>query len=115
MPAFRATAARASGRSGRRPRSSSGTGETEQQETRFLTGESPRRIVPLTAPRCGAVNGWWLSTAPGDEKADSPMLQIGRVSSKTCQGVTRRELLQVGVLSVLGLSLADCFQAETAQ
>lgn len=35
------------------------------------------------------------------------MFNIGNVTSRNCQGVTRRELLQVGGLSLLGLTLAD--------
>ncbi len=40
------------------------------------------------------------------------MMNVGRVRSRNCQGVTRRELLQVGGLSLLGLSLADQLHAE---
>ncbi len=43
------------------------------------------------------------------------MLTIGRVTSQNCQGVTRRELLQVGGLGLLGLSLADWLRAEPAR
>lgn len=39
------------------------------------------------------------------------MLKIGRVTSKNCQGVSRRELLQVGGLGFLGLTLGDCLRA----
>jgi hypothetical protein len=42
------------------------------------------------------------------------MLNIGRFQSKNCQGVSRRELLQVGGLGLLGLSLGDWLRAETA-
>jgi hypothetical protein len=42
------------------------------------------------------------------------MLQIGQISARTCDGWTRRELLQVGGLSVLGLTLADCFRSAPA-
>src|SRR6478672_6875137 len=35
------------------------------------------------------------------------MLLVGRHRTRTCQGVTRRALLQVGASSVLGLSLAS--------
>jgi uncharacterized protein (DUF1501 family) len=40
------------------------------------------------------------------------MLNIGRFASRNCQGATRRELLQVGGLGFLGLTLADRFRAE---
>lgn len=43
------------------------------------------------------------------------MMTVGRVRSRNCQGVTRRELLQVGGLSLLGLSLADQLRAEDVQ
>jgi hypothetical protein len=39
------------------------------------------------------------------------MLNIGQVISRNCQGVTRRELLQVGGLGILGLTLADSLRA----
>jgi hypothetical protein len=39
------------------------------------------------------------------------MLNIGQVTSRTCQGISRRELLQVGGLGLLGLTLADGFRA----
>ena len=42
------------------------------------------------------------------------MLNIGRVVSKNCGGISRRELLQVGGLGILGVSLADSLRAETA-
>src|SRR3954452_24073396 len=35
------------------------------------------------------------------------MFSIGRAVSRNCQGPTRRELLQVGGLGVLGVNLAD--------
>src|SRR5262245_41762679 len=35
------------------------------------------------------------------------MLLVGRHRTRTCQGITRRELLQVGGSTILGLSLAD--------
>ncbi len=40
------------------------------------------------------------------------MLQIGTVKSRNCQGVTRRELLQVGALGALGLTLADSLRLD---
>jgi hypothetical protein len=43
------------------------------------------------------------------------MLKIGRVISRNCQGLTRRELLEVGGLGILGLTLADGFRAEQAR
>lgn len=43
------------------------------------------------------------------------MMKIGRVRSRNCQGVTRRELLEVGGLSLLGLTLADQLQADELQ
>jgi len=39
------------------------------------------------------------------------MLNIGRVVSRNCGGFSRRELLQVGGLGILGLSLADSLRA----
>ncbi len=43
------------------------------------------------------------------------MLNLGRGNSRNCRGVSRRELLQVGGLSVLGLSLADGLRADDAR
>jgi hypothetical protein len=40
------------------------------------------------------------------------MLHIGQATLRTCAGLTRRELLQVGGASVLGLSLADAFRSQ---
>ncbi|HMF16126.1 MAG TPA: DUF1501 domain-containing protein [Gemmataceae bacterium] len=40
------------------------------------------------------------------------MLNIGQALSKNCQGISRRELLQVGGLGLLGFSLADWLRAE---
>ncbi len=40
------------------------------------------------------------------------MLNVGRTVSRNCRGITRRELLQVGGLGLLGLSLADWLKAD---
>jgi hypothetical protein len=42
------------------------------------------------------------------------MLHVGKVASRNCQGITRRELLQVGGLGILGLSLADSLRTAEA-
>lgn len=42
------------------------------------------------------------------------MLMIGRRETHTCAGINRREFLQVGGSSVLGLSLADLLRARAA-
>src|SRR5204863_3003351 len=42
------------------------------------------------------------------------MLNIGQVVSRNCHGVTRRELLQVGGLGLLGWTLADVLRGEQA-
>ena len=42
------------------------------------------------------------------------MLLVGSVTSRTCSGLTRRALLQVGGSSALGLSLAAALRAEAA-
>jgi hypothetical protein len=39
------------------------------------------------------------------------MLRVGSVRSRNCQGITRRELLQVGGVSALGWTLADSLRA----
>src|SRR5262245_37552958 len=43
------------------------------------------------------------------------MLSVGRAFSKTCQGLSRRELLQVGGLGVLGISLPDVLNADSSR
>ena len=43
------------------------------------------------------------------------MFEIGTGKYRTCDGVTRRDLLRVGGASVVGLSLADLLRAEAAQ
>lgn len=43
------------------------------------------------------------------------MLNVGKTASRTCKGVTRRELLQVGGLGLLGLSLADGLKADQSR
>ena len=40
------------------------------------------------------------------------MLLLGRLRSRTCQGLTRRAVLQIGASSVLGLSLADLLRCR---
>ena len=42
------------------------------------------------------------------------MLELGRGKIRTCQGVSRRRLLTVGGLGVMGLTLADALRAEAA-
>ena len=43
------------------------------------------------------------------------MLQLGGNRSVTCQGITRRSLLQMGALSALGLNLPQLLAAEASQ
>ena len=40
------------------------------------------------------------------------MLSLGRLRSRTCQGLTRRAVLQIGASSVFGLSLADLLRVR---
>ena len=40
------------------------------------------------------------------------MLRVGEATVRNCQGVTRREMLRVGGLGLLGASLADRFRGE---
>src|SRR5688572_1569393 len=42
------------------------------------------------------------------------MLEIGAASVRTCEGISRRRLLSVGGLGVMGLSLADALRADAA-
>src|SRR2546425_12407351 len=42
------------------------------------------------------------------------MLTIGDVAARNCQGISRRELLQVGGLGILGVTLADRLRSEEA-
>jgi hypothetical protein len=43
------------------------------------------------------------------------MLRIGQTASRTCQGISRREILQVGGLGALGLTLADWWRLPSVQ
>jgi hypothetical protein len=42
------------------------------------------------------------------------MLRVGQFQSRCCQGISRRDLLRVGGLSLAGLSLADVFRQAPA-
>src|SRR5438552_51464 len=42
------------------------------------------------------------------------MFNIGAALTRNCNGLTRREILQVGGLGFLGLTLADAFNASQA-
>src|SRR5215469_7031576 len=42
------------------------------------------------------------------------MLLLGQMRARTCQGMTRRAVLQIGASSVLGLSLADLLRLRAA-
>ena len=42
------------------------------------------------------------------------MLKFGRATSKNCQGISRREVFQVGGLNLLGLSLAESLRRNAA-
>ena len=41
-----------------------------------------------------------------------PMLNLGRLRARDCQGVSRRSMLQMGACSALGLALPHWFAAE---
>ncbi len=41
------------------------------------------------------------------------MLFLGQSRQRTCQGVSRREFLQIGGATALGLTLADLLSAES--
>lgn len=43
------------------------------------------------------------------------MLSVGRAFSKNCQGLSRRELLQIGGLGILGISLPDVLKADAVR
>src|SRR5262249_22523758 len=43
------------------------------------------------------------------------MLRIGDAKVRNCQGITRREMLQVAGLGVAGITLADWFRAQEAR
>jgi len=45
---------------------------------------------------------------------ESAMLKIGEATVRNCQGISRREMLQVAGLGVAGLTLADWFRGRTA-
>ncbi|HEU4754809.1 MAG TPA: DUF1501 domain-containing protein, partial [Armatimonadota bacterium] len=43
------------------------------------------------------------------------MFTVGKVRGRNCQGVTRRELIQVGSAGLLGLTLPGALRAEAAE
>ncbi|MBP90947.1 MAG: hypothetical protein CMJ64_30265 [Planctomycetaceae bacterium] len=43
------------------------------------------------------------------------MLQLGSAISRSCQGVTRRHMLQIAGIDLLGISLADSFRSPTVR
>ena len=43
------------------------------------------------------------------------MFHIGRYLGRSCEGLTRREMLQVGGLGLAGMTLADWFRCREAQ
>ena len=43
------------------------------------------------------------------------MLSIGRIQTRECSGWTRRELLRAGMLSAVGVNLADALRAGAAE
>jgi hypothetical protein len=43
------------------------------------------------------------------------MLELGRDKLRTCEGISRRRLMTVGGLGVMGLTLADALRAEAAE
>ena len=43
------------------------------------------------------------------------MLSIGQIRTRDCRGWTRRELLRAGMLSAVGVSLADLLRCEAAE
>lgn len=57
--------------------------------------------------RHGALNRDRADDYNGSHTGRSGMLHLGRQSTRVCQGITRRELLQAGTCSALGLGLAD--------
>ena len=40
------------------------------------------------------------------------MLSAGRIRTRDCRGLTRRELLRAGTLSAVGLNLADLLRLD---
>src|SRR5947209_6595847 len=51
---------------------------------------------------------------PHFAEGDRTMLLVGRHRARTCQGITRRALLQVGASCVLGLSLPELLRQRDA-
>ncbi len=43
------------------------------------------------------------------------MLRIGQIPTRSCQGISRRELLRAGILSAVGLSLPDFLRLQAAE
>ena len=43
------------------------------------------------------------------------MLSIGQINARDCRGWTRRELLRAGMLSAVGMNLADVLRCEAVE
>jgi hypothetical protein len=50
-----------------------------------------------------------------NREATPTMLNVGRIHDHTCRGTSRRELLQIGSVGVLGLSLPHLLQLQAAE
>src|SRR5262249_13883328 len=92
--------------------SSGGESESGSQQAR------PPRIVRTKA--AGGTDHLWPAERGRDnlqrhELGGIVMLLVGRHRTRTCQGITRRALLQVGASTVLGLSLADLLRRRDAR
>src|SRR5262245_45316122 len=71
---------------------------------------------PLSASVCSPLPAFRgiILLMPLRSPGDFAMLLVGQHRTRTCQGITRRELLQVGASTVLGLSLSDLFRRRDA-
>ena len=55
------------------------------------------------------------TTYGGPEEAEEAMLKLtGKGTAHTCDGITRRDFLEAGSLSAIGLSLADMTKLQAA-
>src|SRR5436309_1454489 len=77
--------------------------------------ERSRSLDPLI-PIPTSPSSPYLPSYTVEESPFTPMLKLGFSStSRQCDGVSRRDFLKVGALSVLGLTLPDLLRIEAAQ
>src|SRR5262249_20476131 len=80
-------------------------------------GTKPQAAL-ATCPPPGYAGAKGSPPAPAAARSSlrgNTMLRIGDAKVRNCQGITRREMLQVAGLGVAGITLPDWFRAQEAR